>query len=37
LMLVEAGQAVTTREADYAWYTPAQPDKGYCAEMKKAR
>ena len=37
LMLVEAGQAVTTREADYAWYTPAQPDKDYCAEMKKAR
>ena len=35
LMLVEAGQAVTTREADYAWYTPAQPDKDYCAEMKR--
>ncbi|MGC3765370.1 iron(III) ABC transporter, partial [Pseudomonas aeruginosa] len=29
LKLVEAGQAVTTREADYAWYTPAQPDKDY--------
>ncbi|AVR69888.1 MULTISPECIES: ChaN family lipoprotein [Pseudomonas aeruginosa group] len=34
LLLVEAGQAVTSREADYAWYTPALPEKDYCAEMQ---
>ncbi|KPD26963.1 MULTISPECIES: ChaN family lipoprotein [Pseudomonas aeruginosa group] len=34
LLLVEAGQAVTTREADYAWYTPALPEKDYCADMQ---
>lgn len=34
LLLVEAGQAVTSREADYAWYTPALPEKDYCADMQ---
>lgn len=34
LLLVEARQAVTTREADYAWYTPALPEKDYCADMQ---
>ncbi|OES59660.1 iron(III) ABC transporter [Pseudomonas aeruginosa] len=34
LLLVEAGQEVTAREADYAGYSPALPEKDYCAEMQ---
>ena len=29
------GKAVTAAQADYVWYTPAETDKDYCAEMRE--
>ncbi|MFR0691283.1 ChaN family lipoprotein [Enterobacterales bacterium AE_CKDN230030158-1A_HGKHYDSX7] len=37
VMLVEVGKTVAPSEADYAWYTPAQPPTDYCAQMRGAR
>jgi len=35
LMLAEQGNEVTAAMADYVWYTPAQPAKDYCAQMRE--
>ncbi|MHB1370815.1 MAG: ChaN family lipoprotein [Pseudomonadaceae bacterium] len=35
LMLAEVGERVAAQQADFVWYTPAQPAKDYCEEMRK--
>ncbi|MDR9753141.1 ChaN family lipoprotein [Pseudomonas sp. SZMC_28357] len=35
LMLAEQGNEVAAAMADYVWYTPAQPAKDYCAQMRE--
>ena len=35
LVLAEQGNEVTAAMADYVWYTPAQPAKDYCAQMRE--
>ena len=37
LMLAEVGKTVVPAQADYVWYTPAQPPTDYCAQMRGAR
>ncbi|MCP1651999.1 ChaN family lipoprotein [Pseudomonas nitroreducens] len=34
VMLAEVGKRVAPEQADYAWYTPAQPPTDYCAQMR---
>ncbi|MCP1623167.1 ChaN family lipoprotein [Pseudomonas nitroreducens] len=34
VMLAEVGRAVEPAQADYVWYTPAQPPTDYCAQMR---
>lgn len=34
VMLAEVGKTVAPAQADYAWYTPAQPPTDYCAQMR---
>lgn len=34
VMLAEVGKAIAPAQADYAWYTPAQPPTDYCAQMR---
>lgn len=33
LMLAEVGNPLGAAEADFVWYTPAQPERDYCAEF----
>jgi uncharacterized iron-regulated protein len=33
LMLAEVGNPVGAAEADFVWYTPAQPERDYCADF----
>lgn len=33
LMLEEVGNPVSAAEADFVWYTPAQPERDYCADF----
>ncbi|WP_213661779.1 ChaN family lipoprotein [Stutzerimonas stutzeri] len=35
LMLAEVGERVAAQQADFVWYTPAQPAKDYCEEMRR--
>lgn len=35
LMLAEVGERVAAQQADFVWYTPAQPAKDYCGGMRK--
>ena len=37
LMLAEAGRTVAREQADYAWYTPAQPTSDHCAGLRMRR
>ena len=34
LILAELGQQVAAASADYVWYTPPQPAKDYCAQLR---
>ncbi|MBB4867530.1 putative iron-regulated protein [Pseudomonas nitritireducens] len=34
VMLAEVGRTVAPQQADYAWYTPAQPPTDYCAQLR---
>ncbi|WP_325437255.1 ChaN family lipoprotein [Pseudomonas nitroreducens] len=34
VMLAEVGKPVEPGQADYLWYTPAQPPTDYCAQMR---
>lgn len=34
VMLAEVGRAVEPAQADFVWYTPAQPPTDYCAQMR---
>lgn len=35
LILSEAGKAVTAENADYVWYTAAQPEQDHCAQLRR--
>lgn len=35
LMLAEVGETIRSEQADFVWYTPAQPQKDYCAGIGK--
>lgn len=35
LMLAEAGSAVSVENADYVWYTAAQPEQDHCATWRR--
>ncbi|EIK53096.1 hypothetical protein YO5_02683 [Stutzerimonas stutzeri TS44] len=35
LMLAEVGERVAARQADFVWYTAAQPAKDYCEQIRK--
>lgn len=35
LMLAEVGERVAAQQANFVWYTPAQPAKDYCEQMRK--
>lgn len=34
VMLAEVGRVVAPAQADFVWYTPAQPPTDYCAQMR---
>lgn len=34
LMLAEAGTQVTAEQADWVWFTPAQPEQDHCAALR---
>ncbi|MBF7730430.1 ChaN family lipoprotein [Pseudomonas sp. N040] len=35
LLLAEAGQPVTAAEADFVWFTAAQPEQDHCAKLRR--
>lgn len=35
LQLAEVGQAVSAAQADFVWYTPAQPEQDHCAALRQ--
>ncbi|MNY23053.1 hypothetical protein D3C86_1567010 [compost metagenome] len=35
LILAEAGKTVTAENADYVWYTAAQPEQDHCAQLRR--
>jgi uncharacterized iron-regulated protein len=35
LILAEVGERLTAQQADYVWYTPAQPEQDHCAQMRQ--
>ncbi|KGK82266.1 iron(III) ABC transporter [Stutzerimonas degradans] len=35
LMLAEVGERVAAQQANFVWYTPAQPARDYCEQMRK--
>jgi uncharacterized iron-regulated protein len=35
LMLAEVGETVSAAQADYAWYTPAQPEQDHCEQLRR--
>ncbi|MBV7476435.1 ChaN family lipoprotein [Pseudomonas sp. PDM31] len=35
LILAEVGKTVTADNADYVWYTAAQPEQDHCAELRR--
>lgn len=37
VMLAEVGKPVAPEQADYVWYTPAQPPTDYCAQMRSMK
>jgi uncharacterized iron-regulated protein len=34
LMLAEVGEKVSATQADYVWYTPAQPEQDHCEQLR---
>jgi uncharacterized iron-regulated protein len=36
LVLAEVADVVRAGQADFVWYTPAQPQQDYCAGVRKA-
>ena len=37
LMLAEVGETVSAAQADYVWYTPAQPEQDHCEQLRQPR
>ncbi|SDT27720.1 ChaN family lipoprotein [Pseudomonas oryzae] len=37
LQLAEVGQAVSSAQADFVWYTPAQPEQDHCAGLRQGK
>ncbi|MFC3607144.1 ChaN family lipoprotein [Stutzerimonas tarimensis] len=37
VMLAEVGQSVGAEQADYVWFTPAQPEQDHCARFREAK
>lgn len=35
LILAEVGKTVTAEQADYVWYTAAQPEQDYCEKLRR--
>lgn len=35
LMLAEVGDVVSAKQADYVWFTPAQPQQDHCAQFQR--
>lgn len=35
LILAEVGARLTAQQADYAWFTPAQPEQDHCARLRQ--
>lgn len=35
LMLAEVGETVSAAQADYVWYTPAQPEQDHCEQLRR--
>ena len=35
LVLAEAGKTVSAENADYVWYTAAQPEQDHCAQLRQ--
>jgi len=35
LMLAEVGETVSAAQADYVWYTPAQPAQDHCEQLRR--
>ena len=35
LLLAEVGEQVTAEQADYVWFTPAQPEQDHCAKLRR--
>lgn len=35
LMLAEVGETVSAEQADYVWFTPAQPQQDHCAQFQR--
>nr|WP_272890526.1 ChaN family lipoprotein [Stutzerimonas stutzeri] len=35
LMLAEVGETVAAAQADYVWYTPAQPEQDHCEQLRQ--
>ncbi len=36
LMLAEVGETVSAAQADYVWYTPAQPEQDHCEQLRRS-
>lgn len=36
LMLAEVGETVAAAQADYVWYTPAQPEQDHCQQLRQS-
>jgi len=34
-MLAEVGETVSAAQADYVWYTPAQPEQDHCEQLRR--
>ena len=35
LMLAEVGERVSAEQADFVWYTPAQPEQDHCEQLRQ--
>lgn len=35
LILAEVGERLTAQQADYVWYTPAQPEQDHCVQLRQ--
>ncbi len=37
LILADVGERLTAQQADYVWYTPAQPEQDHCGQLRQHR